>query len=167
VTTDARIGECDACHARFKVPASFRADRARCRECGGVVILERTQPVPRPPLEKSRKPKSVERPARDEQQTDELSAASAARLDERGPRRASNPAPAAGAAVAQSSAPSPAKAPLEKQPAKLPVEKQTPEKDRAASTKESKKPAGVIGSIVAAAKAAMWRKKRDDARSAD
>jgi hypothetical protein len=161
VTTDVRIGECDACHARFKVPASFRADRARCRECGGVVILERTHPVPRPPLEKSRKSKPVDRPhARGERTMDERSAPSSPRTDAREPQRTSEPAPAHGTAIAPSAAPRP----VDAKPA---VVKHAGKTDRAAPTKEPKKAGGVLGSIVAAAKAAMWRKKRGDAGSSD
>ena len=31
-----RIGECSACGAVFKLPASFAHDQARCTKCGGV-----------------------------------------------------------------------------------------------------------------------------------
>lgn len=155
VTDDSRIGECDACHARFKVPASFRADRARCRECGGVVILERTHPVPRPPLERSRKSKPSERPDPRGERTEERSTSGATRTEARETHSTSEHAPAHGTAVEPTGAPRPSK-PAEK-PA---VEKAAAEKDRTSRAKEANK-SGVLGSIVAAAKAAMWRKKRD------
>ncbi len=34
-----RLGECSSCGANFKVPASFEADRAKCKSCGGVVEI--------------------------------------------------------------------------------------------------------------------------------
>jgi hypothetical protein len=163
VIDDSRIGECDACHARFKVPASFRADRARCRECGGVVILERTQPVPRPPLEKSRKSKPVQRPdASADVTTDGRPLPRSPRTDARDSHHSGEQVPAHNTAVAPSSVPRPApsKASDERTAAKTATEKQ-----HAAPAKGSKKSGGVLGSIVAAAKAAMWRKKRDDAGS--
>ena len=155
---ESRIGECDACHARFKVPASFRADRARCRECGGVVILERTQPVPRPPLEKSRKPKSMHRSPSEERALDGRPEASSPAVDKREPQRAADHVSSHGTALAPTGAPRPVAAkPSGDNPAL--------EKERAAASKDEKKPGGVLGSIVAAAKAAMWRKKRGGSKS--
>ena len=154
---ESRIGECDACHARFKVPTSFRADRARCRECGGVVILERTHPVPRPPLEKSRKPKSTQRPDPSaERAADGRVGASTPAPDAREPQRAIDHVASHGTAVAPPGAPRPIVA--------NPSVGKTLEKERAAASKEEKKSGGVLGSIVAAAKAAMWRKKRRGAK---
>ncbi|MFT7667731.1 MAG: hypothetical protein ACI8X5_000414 [Planctomycetota bacterium] len=34
-----RIGECSSCGANYKLPASFAADQARCKNCGGVVQI--------------------------------------------------------------------------------------------------------------------------------
>jgi hypothetical protein len=34
-----RIGECSSCGATYKLPASFAADQARCKNCGGVVQI--------------------------------------------------------------------------------------------------------------------------------
>lgn len=34
-----RIGECSSCGAQYKLPASFSADRARCKQCDGVVEI--------------------------------------------------------------------------------------------------------------------------------
>ena len=34
-----RIGECSSCGASYKLPASFTADRAKCKNCGGVVEI--------------------------------------------------------------------------------------------------------------------------------
>ncbi len=34
-----RLGQCSSCGAQYRVPESFRADRARCKSCGGVVEL--------------------------------------------------------------------------------------------------------------------------------
>jgi len=32
-----RIGKCSACGAQYKIPASFAADKAKCKKCGGMV----------------------------------------------------------------------------------------------------------------------------------
>jgi hypothetical protein len=161
VTHDTRIGECDACHARFKVPASFRADRARCRECGGVVVLEHARPVPRPPLEKSRKSKPVNPGARAMEEaaaTSSTSGASSrphAHEPHRAEVRAAEHATSAPHHAARAPSHTGAKAPAERaEPA------QADEKRAHASVKDAKKSGGVLGSIVAAAKAAVWRKKR-------
>lgn len=34
-----RIGECSSCGANYKLPASFEADQARCKNCGGTVQI--------------------------------------------------------------------------------------------------------------------------------
>jgi hypothetical protein len=34
-----RLGTCTSCKAQYKVPASFQADRAKCKSCGGVVQI--------------------------------------------------------------------------------------------------------------------------------
>lgn len=34
-----RIGKCSSCAATYKLPASFEADRAKCKQCGGVVEI--------------------------------------------------------------------------------------------------------------------------------
>lgn len=34
-----RLGTCSSCNAQYKVPASFQADRAKCKSCGGVVEI--------------------------------------------------------------------------------------------------------------------------------
>ncbi|HVS19477.1 MAG TPA: hypothetical protein VMT18_12805 [Planctomycetota bacterium] len=34
-----RLGTCSSCKAQYKVPASFQADRAKCKACGGVVEI--------------------------------------------------------------------------------------------------------------------------------
>jgi hypothetical protein len=38
---DHRIGICSACGARYKIPATFAPNQARCRACSGVVEIER------------------------------------------------------------------------------------------------------------------------------
>lgn len=47
---DHRTGTCTSCGARFRVPASFAADKAKCKKCGGVVEIgpaeAAAQPVP-------------------------------------------------------------------------------------------------------------------------
>jgi hypothetical protein len=153
VTHDTRIGECETCQARFKVPASFRADRARCRECGGVVVLEAAHPVPRPPLEKSRKSKPQDR---GEQRAHEPAPAHAAptaspraelRDAEHSERRAAEPM--------TSAAHHSARAPADRAQSAHADEKRDPP-----PPKDARKSGGVLGSIVAAAKAAVWRKKR-------
>src|SRR5262245_18479715 len=34
-----RVGTCASCGAQFRVPASFQADRVKCKQCSGVVEL--------------------------------------------------------------------------------------------------------------------------------
>ena len=34
-----RLGTCSSCNSQFRVPASFKADRAKCKKCAGVVEL--------------------------------------------------------------------------------------------------------------------------------
>ena len=36
---DYRLGTCSSCKAQFRVPATFKADRAKCKKCAGVVEL--------------------------------------------------------------------------------------------------------------------------------
>ena len=36
---EARHGTCAECGAKYKVPATFKADKARCKACGGVVAI--------------------------------------------------------------------------------------------------------------------------------
>ncbi|MCA8979287.1 MAG: hypothetical protein KDC14_04620, partial [Planctomycetes bacterium] len=46
-----RLGVCKDCSANYKVPASFEADRAKCKACGGVVELGKVRedaPAPKP-----------------------------------------------------------------------------------------------------------------------
>jgi len=50
-----RLGVCSECSANYKVPASFEADRAKCKACGGVVELGSVQedepkPTAAPPM---------------------------------------------------------------------------------------------------------------------
>jgi hypothetical protein len=35
-----RVGTCTSCNKKFKVPATFQADKAKCKHCGGVVEVE-------------------------------------------------------------------------------------------------------------------------------
>ena len=34
-----RVGVCQQCNARFKIPATFTANKAKCSKCGGVVEI--------------------------------------------------------------------------------------------------------------------------------
>lgn len=34
-----RLGTCSSCEAQYRVPASFKADKAKCKKCGGVVEI--------------------------------------------------------------------------------------------------------------------------------
>jgi hypothetical protein len=156
VTHDTRIGECDTCRARFKIPGTFRADRARCRECGGVVVLEVPRPVPRPPLERSRKVKTANPPGarRDEAKDERPAATTSARTEDRAPEPSKSGSQHVAHAPTQSGAKSPASRAEPTKSARV------DEKRDGASAKDSKKSGGVLGSIVAAAKAAVWRKKR-------
>ncbi len=42
---DHRIGTCSSCGARYKIPASFQANRAKCKKCGSVVEIAAPQPA--------------------------------------------------------------------------------------------------------------------------
>lgn len=48
-----RVGICSSCEANYKVPADFAADKAKCKQCGGVVevgaVVDDT-PQPPPPV---------------------------------------------------------------------------------------------------------------------
>jgi DNA-directed RNA polymerase subunit RPC12/RpoP len=67
---DFRLGVCSACHARFKIPAHFKPNRARCRECGGAVLVGPVggaEPAPEPPARREpRRARESEAPARSE-----------------------------------------------------------------------------------------------------
>jgi len=43
-----RIGVCQSCRARFQIPASFAPNRAKCRNCGGVVAIGPAEGAPDP-----------------------------------------------------------------------------------------------------------------------
>ena len=43
-----RIGVCQSCRARFQIPASFAPNRAKCRNCGGVVQIGPAEGAPAP-----------------------------------------------------------------------------------------------------------------------
>jgi hypothetical protein len=160
VTHDTRIGECDACHARFKVPASFRADRARCRECGGVVVLEHARPVPRPPLEKSRKSKPADPGPRRDEPKDQRAVPVSSRSDKQAVQRSDDIASEHVASGSHHVAQAPTHAGGKPGAARADHAKPAHEKKDSAPAKDEKKSGGVLGSIVAAAKAAVWRKKR-------
>jgi hypothetical protein len=67
---DIRLGVCSACHARFKIPASFKPNRARCRECGGAVLVGPVggaEPAAEPPARREpRRARASEPPAKQE-----------------------------------------------------------------------------------------------------
>jgi hypothetical protein len=44
-----RVGICSSCEANYKVPADFAADKAKCKECGGVVEIGDVVEDPPPP----------------------------------------------------------------------------------------------------------------------
>ena len=44
-----RHGVCSSCGARYQIPASFQADRARCKQCGGVTEIGPAVDEPQPP----------------------------------------------------------------------------------------------------------------------
>ncbi|MDF1799891.1 MAG: hypothetical protein P1V81_11995 [Planctomycetota bacterium] len=69
--SESRKGTCAECSAEYKIPASFPHDRAKCRECGGVVEIESAAgaaaPAPAPvpaakPPEPKPQPKAEEKP---------------------------------------------------------------------------------------------------------
>ena len=46
-----RIGTCEGCSARYKIPPTFSGTRAKCKKCDGVVSippLEEPEPEPAP-----------------------------------------------------------------------------------------------------------------------
>ena len=43
-----RVGVCQSCRARFQIPASFAPNRAKCRNCGGVVAIGPPEGAPEP-----------------------------------------------------------------------------------------------------------------------
>ena len=55
-----RIGECSSCGANYKLPATFAADQARCKNCGGVVQIGK---VGAPGPAKSAPPVPASKPA--------------------------------------------------------------------------------------------------------
>ena len=58
-----RIGECSSCGAQYKLPASFSADRARCKQCDGVVEIG--PPVDSEPAPASSQPVEVKKKKRE------------------------------------------------------------------------------------------------------
>ncbi|MBK6941194.1 MAG: hypothetical protein IPH13_13530 [Planctomycetes bacterium] len=40
-----RVGVCQQCNARFKIPASFQGTQAKCNKCGGVVVVGAAAPA--------------------------------------------------------------------------------------------------------------------------
>lgn len=40
-----RVGVCQKCNARFKIPASFQGTQAKCNKCGGVVVVGAAAPA--------------------------------------------------------------------------------------------------------------------------
>lgn len=70
---DYRIGKCSQCGAEYKIPASFAHDRARCKQCQGVVNIAplaagaapvAAPPPPAPPRPASPPPAPAAIPAR-------------------------------------------------------------------------------------------------------
>jgi hypothetical protein len=57
-----RIGVCQSCRARFQIPASFAPNRAKCRNCGGVVQIGPAEgaPAPGPVVAPSSPPRAPE-----------------------------------------------------------------------------------------------------------
>ena len=63
---DVRHGTCTSCDKRYKLPASFPHDRAKCKECGGVVEIgpvESAAPPPPAPEPEPEEPAQEEAPA--------------------------------------------------------------------------------------------------------
>lgn len=61
-----RIGECSSCGAKYKLPASFSAARARCKQCDGVVEIGpvvQAEPAPAAPEPVEVKKKEREGPS--------------------------------------------------------------------------------------------------------
>lgn len=59
-----RVGVCQKCNARFKIPASFQGTQAKCNKCGGVVVVGAAAPAaaapkaPAAPAAKASAPKA-------------------------------------------------------------------------------------------------------------
>ena len=45
---DVRYGTCSDCGSKFKIPATFKPNRAKCKKCGGVVEIEPAAPAASP-----------------------------------------------------------------------------------------------------------------------
>ena len=61
-----RIGKCSSCAATYKLPASFEADRAKCKQCGGVVEIGKAgeaEPAAAAPPVPAKKPAGATAPA--------------------------------------------------------------------------------------------------------
>jgi hypothetical protein len=67
-----RKGICGDCGAQYKLPPSFAADKAKCKQCGGVVAVgevEKAEPPaparsqPKPEPVPAKKPTAAKRPA--------------------------------------------------------------------------------------------------------
>ena len=63
-----RLGTCSSCDAKYRIPATFKADKAKCKKCGGVVEIGavRGEAPAKPAAAKpapARKPRSA-KPAR-------------------------------------------------------------------------------------------------------
>lgn len=61
-----RIGKCTSCAATYKLPASFEADRAKCKQCGGVVEIGppgEEEPAAAAPPVPAKKPAGATAPA--------------------------------------------------------------------------------------------------------
>ncbi len=54
-----RIGKCSSCAATYKLPASFEADRAKCKQCGGVGEIGEAEPAAAAPPVPAKMPASA------------------------------------------------------------------------------------------------------------
>jgi hypothetical protein len=62
-----RVGLCSSCGASFKVPASFSADKAKCKVCSGVVEIGPVQSDAPPPMP-ARRPAPTAAPAKEKRE---------------------------------------------------------------------------------------------------
>lgn len=61
---DYRVGKCSSCGARYKIPATFQGDKAKCKSCSGVVEVGPVQtPGQEPGAQAKAKPIPARKPA--------------------------------------------------------------------------------------------------------
>ena len=104
-----RIGECSSCGAKYKLPDTFSADQARCKQCDGVVEIGpvvSSEPAPVESKPKKREGPSMKERLLAQRQEDAAKAVPAAKPAKKAaPKPADKPAAKSGVRSSRSSAP--------------------------------------------------------------